>query len=478
MKYLFGTNEKLMGQSIKKYIAKFKSDTRLNYAVTAQKYYEFEHDILKHRIFYIDETDTLREDKHASNVRIPHPFFTEIVDQGVQYLLSNPLEVEVSEDNELGKYLDEYINESFQRFLQEILEGASIKGKEFAFARTNYKDILEFQVSSSLNTIIVKHDDGRSVTIRFWEEKQDKKIIKYAELWNDKEVHIFKSIDSKPYLLDDSVVINPRPHIIADAEDGTVLSRSYDVNPFFNLKNNKQELSDLKPIKALIDDYDLMSSFLSNNLHDFTDAIFVVKGYEGENLSKLRQNLKSRKVVKTEGDSSGVDVKTVQIPTEARVKKLDIDKEAIYKFGMALDSTQVGDGNITNVVIRSRYALLDLKANKKEVRLNELVRWCLKLIVEDINRRYNTAFDDKDISFKFIRESVIDSKEIAEIELIETQVKESAVQTILAVAGYIDEETILRQICEQFELEYDEVQKRMDTTDHKPLDIGIDDENI
>lgn len=476
MTHLFSTNSTLMGKSISKAIAKFKSDTRLSYAVTAQKYYEFEHDILKHRIFYIDETDTLREDKHASNVRIPHPFFTEIVDQGVQYLLSNPLEVEVAEDNALGKYLDEYINESFQRFLQEILEGASIKGNEYAFARTNYKDILEFQVSSSLNTIIIKNDDGRSVTIRFWEEKQDKKIIKYAELWNDKDVYFFKSAGSKPYLLDDSVDINPRAHIIADAEDGIVLSRSYDVNPFFNLKNNKQELSDLKPIKALIDDYDLMSSFLSNNLHDFTDAIFVVKGYEGENLSKLRQNLKSRKIVKTDGDSSGVDVKTVEIPTEARVKKLDIDKEAIYKFGMALDSTQVGDGNITNVVIRSRYALLDLKANKKEVRLNELVRWCLKLIVEDINRRYNTAFDDKDISFKFIRESVIDSKEIAEIELIETQIKESAIQTILAVAGYIDEETILRQICEQFELEYDDIQKRMDNTDHRPL--GIDDEDI
>ena len=36
---------------------------------------------------------------------------------------------------------------------------------------------------------------------------------------------------------------------------------------------------------------------------------------------------------------------------------------------MGFDPTKVGDGNITNVVIQSRYTLLDLKANALEKRL-------------------------------------------------------------------------------------------------------------
>jgi hypothetical protein len=71
-------------------------------------------------------------------------------------------------------------------------------------------------------------------------------------------------------------------------------------------------------------------------------------------------------------ESGGIDVITTNIPVEARKAKLDIDKEAIYKFGMGFDSSQTGDGNITNVVIKSRYSLLDLKCNKVEVRLRAI----------------------------------------------------------------------------------------------------------
>ncbi len=52
---------------------------------------------------------------------------------------------------------------------------------------------------------------------------------------------------------------------------------------------------------------------------------------------------------------------------------MEIDKENIYKFGMAFDSTQVGDGNITNIVIKARYTLLNMKANKTEARLRALL---------------------------------------------------------------------------------------------------------
>src|SRR5699024_2579983 len=150
---------------------------------------------------------------------------------------------------------------------------------------------------------------------------------------------------NKRFQIDDSRELNPRPHVVAKDSKGQLLKRTMGDIPFYRLSNNKQERTDLEPIKALIDDYDLMAAFLSNNLQDFAEAIYVVKGFRGDDLSTLRQNIKAKKTVGV-GDNGGVDVKTVEIPVEARKTKLDIDKEAIYKFGMGFDSTQIGDGNI------------------------------------------------------------------------------------------------------------------------------------
>ena len=67
-------------------------------ARTGKRYYEYRHDILDNRIFYVDDNNVIREDTHASNVKIPHAFFTEQVDQKVQYLLSNPIEVKTDDE--------------------------------------------------------------------------------------------------------------------------------------------------------------------------------------------------------------------------------------------------------------------------------------------------------------------------------------------------------------------------------------------
>ena len=143
------------------------------------------------------------------------------------------------------------------------------------------------------------------------------------------------------------------------------------------------------PIKDLIDDYDLMSCGLSNNIQDTNEALYVVKGFQGDNLDELMLNIKSKKHigVDEEGD---VEIRTVDIPYQARQTKLDLDEKNIYRFGMGFNSAQLGDGNVTNIVIKSRYALLDLKCNKLEIRLKQFKdRFCaivLGILDRDIEK--------------------------------------------------------------------------------------------
>lgn len=455
------------------------------------KYYEGRHDILDNKIFYMNDDDEIVEDKFASNIRIPHQFFTEITDQEVQYLLSNPIEVEVDDaekDGTFEDYLKEYYDDQdFQLSIQEALEGAIKKGFEYIYARTTDRDELKFQVADSLFTFPV-YDESNEVKriVRYYEKEVNDGSVTYfvthAEVWDDEKVWFFKTPrDGKTFEFDTDRQYNPRPHIIgqkdstesADDEQLTLAARTYGTIPFYRLQNNLEELSGLAPIKALIDDYDLMNAFLSNNLQDFTDAIYVVSGFKGDNLDDLRMNLKAKKTLGVP-EGGGLEVKTVQIPVDGRKTKMDLDKENIYRFGMGFDSTQIGDGNLTNIVIKARYTLLNMKANKVEARMQSMLKWINELVTTDINDKKGTAFDPKTVKFKFKREVPVNDSDEATINKTKADTRQVIIQSILAAAPKIDETSVLKLICEQFDLDWEQVQKEMDNAAMNDITTGTD----
>ena len=46
-----------------------------------------------------------------------------------------------------------------------------------------------------------------------------------------------------------------------------------------------------------------------------------VKGYQGDDLTELQQNLKTRKIIGTD-EEGGIEVHTVDVPYQARVAKM------------------------------------------------------------------------------------------------------------------------------------------------------------
>ena len=134
---------------------------------------------------------------------------------------------------------------------------------------------------------------------------------------------------------------------------------------------------------------------------------------------------------------------------------------------MGFDSSQVGDGNVTNVVIQSRYTLLDLKCNKMEVRLRKLVKQMLELIVADINERHGKSFDTSDIEITITRDTMIDETEVEEREKTKAERKQIELDTLLDAAARLDDETVLKAICDLLEIDYDEIKQRVEEQDYK-----------
>lgn len=452
------------------------ASTKKMLAKQGQAYYEGDHDIRNYRLFYYDADGVLKEDKTRSNIKISHPFLTELVDQKVQYTLSGKEAFIKSDTPELQTQLDSYFNENedFTAELYELLTGASAKGFDYMYAYKNAENKTAFQCADGIGVVEVRAkdtDDGCEYVIYWYIDRIDKgqKKIKRIQVWDAHQTYFYVSADEGKIEKDTSQEVNPRPHTLYQKkEGGDLYYEDYGFIPFFRLDNNKKQFSDLKPVKQLIDDYDLMACGLSNNLQDASEYLVVVKGFQGDNLEELIQNVKTKKHIGVNGENGGgVDFKTVDIPYEARKVKLELDKESIYKFGEGFDSTQMGDGNITNVVIKSRYAPLDLKYNKFIIRVKQFLRKLIKVVLAEINEAEGTDYQMKDVYFDFEPEVITNAQDNAQIELIDAQRKQTEVNTYLGLVSALGNELVVQNICEILELDYDDIKDKLPTPEEE-----------
>lgn len=128
---------------VKKMIADDRSSTLKKDMQVSIDYYNGLHDIRGYRLFFFNNEGQIVEEKNRSNTKIAHQFFTELVDQKVQYLLSNPIEIS-TEDTELQKYVDYLM---YKLGDVELADDGSIKDLDSKIKdlQTNYPTF--FQIS-------------------------------------------------------------------------------------------------------------------------------------------------------------------------------------------------------------------------------------------------------------------------------------------------------------------------------------------
>jgi SPP1 family phage portal protein len=466
---------------IKQFIEEDITSEKKRLASKGAKYYEGEHDIKSFRLFYYNSDGKLVEDKTRSNIKIPHPFFTELVDQAVQYVLSVKDGFIKSDVPELQAELDAYFNdnEDFTAELSEILTDCQSKGFGFMYAYKNEEGKTAFQCADSIGVVEVRDKDTDSNTahVIYWYidriEKGQKKI-KRIQVWDAEQVEFFVQTDNGEIERDASVEINPRPHTLykADGKD-TIYFKGFGFIPFFRLDNNKRQFSSLKTVKDLIDDYDLMASSLSNNLVDFDTPIHVVKGFQGDNLDELQQNLKTKKIIGVE-DNGGVEVHTVDVPYQARLTKLELDEKNIYRFGMGLNTSGLKDtAATTNIAIKAAYSLLDLKCSKLKIRLKQFLRKLIKVVLEEVNQANGTDYQLKDVYFNLDEPEIMsNAQENAQIGLIEAQEQQTRITTLLNLATQLDNETLMQNICEVLDIDYEEIKGKLPDPDEAMNEIN------
>lgn len=463
---------------IKRFIENDLSSEKKRYARTAVRYYDAKHDIKDYRMFYIDANGELKEDKFRSNIRISHPFFTEIVDQLVQFELSSEEGFIFSDDPELQQYLDEYFNENeeFRAEFEEMVTGAVVKGFDTMYAYKTAEGKTAFQYADSMGVVEVSEndtDDHCSYVIFWYEDKitKDNKKIKRIQVWDKSQTYFYCQVDNDEIVPDASREPNPRPHIIyqKDGEE-TIYYDDYGFIPFFRMDYNRKQHSALMPIKDIIDSYDLMNAGLANNIQDTNEALYVVRGFQGDNLDELMLNIRTKKHIGVE-ENGDVEIKTLDIPYEARKAKMEIDEKNIFRFGMAVNTEGLKDSNATvSVAIKSAYTLLEMKANKLETQIKRFMRKLLKVVLAEINEMNGTDYQCKNVYFKFDRQIPTNALENAQIELTEAQKRQVEINILLGLRETLDDETIIQCICEQLDIDYEDIKDKLPS----PEDVAIE----
>lgn len=459
-------------KEIKALIDADRNSERKQRAAIGQRYYDGLHDILQYRMFYFNEDGELTEDTTSANTRIPHPFFTELADQLAPYMLSfdeNPIRAKLQDPQaaaDLQDLLDTYFDDDFWSEIGDLITGSYVKGVEYIYAYKNEDDRLAFQCADSMGVVEVreKDTDSGAACVLYWYtdriDKGKKEIIRIQEHTADSITYYVQSGQNGRIVLDEDVKPNPRPNVLYTDSEGNRYGKPLGFIPFWALPLNKKQISGLMPIKRIIDDYDMMKCGLSNNLQDFDHPIYAVKGFDGHDFGELAKNLRTKKMIGT-GEQGGIDVVTTDIPVEARKANLEEDEKNIYRFGMGFNSSQVGDGNITNVVIRSRYTLLDLKADKVEKQLRKMLRKIIRVVLDEINAEHGTAYQPGDVLIKFVRVIPTNETEDAENEYRKAQIKELQVNTVLNVAANIGDEAALEAICEVMDWDLDKIKAQI-----------------
>lgn len=361
-----------------------KSDKR-QMMLDGEAYYMGDNtEICNRKMFYYDSFGVPHEDATQPNNKICHAFMQMLVDDKINYLLSKPMTLDCKNDDYLSK-VTEILGEDFQDDrLVKLGTDSSCKGVSWLHPYYDENGELKLRIIKGEQGYPLYVDDDSKELVGFiwfyvcetFEGKTKKYIVK-AEYWTkDRVAYFVKSssndingtgtfiLDSERYFDDDET--EEGYYVSQFKVNGKPFAEGWGEVPFIPFKNNNEEVSDLKRIKTLIDNYDFTRSDLANLLDKLKGTVFTLRGYGGEDLAEFMHNLSLYNAVKVD-DDGGLDTYTPTVDATSSKVHSDMLKKDIYAFGGGVERDSERFGNApSGIALKFMFSGLDLKCNKME----------------------------------------------------------------------------------------------------------------
>ena len=419
---------------INSYIADFENSEERDKMREGVNYYRSKNTEIMQRKHYVyaednDGNPVKMIDPYKANNKLASGYFKILVDQKINYLLGN----EITYESEYQDEISDLLGDDFQKKLKRIGKDASKKA--VGWIQPYIDNEGEFSIkkipSEQVIPVYSVHDnDELEMAIRYYDVRalnSEGEVVRVTrvEVWDDEQVTYYQenTEDNLYRLLDEEEMqevfgrpySNPKYHFQRDLVVGNTIAETEGLAwgrvPFIPLYNNDEEDYDLQPVKRFIDAYDIVNSDFVNNLEDFQDIYWILKGYGGQNLNDFLDQVKKYRALKVAADGDARP-ETIDIPHQARKEAKEGLERDIFTFGQGVNPNNLEGGNITNVVIKARFANLDLKCDQFEDEVRSFIYGLLYFInrFREINGEDPISIDD----IVFDRSMIMNEQELLE----------------------------------------------------------------
>ena len=395
-------------------ITEHKGTTPYIIALDAEQYYKgLNPRITKYEKIIYDMRGDAHVDKWTPNHKIASNFFNFAITQENQYLLGNG--ATFTKDDTKAK-----LGNDFDTRLQDLGKKALVGGVAFGFFNLDHIDTF------SLLEFVPLYDEENGALragIRFWQVSPDKPMR--ATLYEEDGYTDYISANDKSAMLHEK-----RPYklkVRTSEADGEEIydGENYPTFPIVPLWGNDKKQSELVGRQGTLDAFDLLNSNLINNLDEANYIYWVLTncgGMDDIDDAKFIEQLKTTHVAHADGDSGATaEAHTIEAPYQASESAIQTIQRRLYEDFMCLDVNSLSAANKTATEIKAAYQPLDSKCDMYEYCVIEFVQKILKL----------AGIDDK---VTFTRSKVVN--------------KSDEINTLLAAQAYLDDETIVEQVCQ------------------------------
>lgn len=353
-----------------------------NVKYEGRKYYYYKpKDIIENIDFYAG--GKVHSKKVNNTKEVYTNWFKVLVNQKIDYSLSKELTIEKNIPIEFD--IDDIID--------KLTLNSSLDSRSWLHIIINDSNKLDWTIikDSQIIPTYDKYNKYIKSIIRFWEvlenENQQSEKITFIQIWtSDKLVEIQIKKDE---IISQRISSHYLESLKYQDNEEQINPKNFGFVPFIPLFNNNNKESDIESIKELLDVYNEVCTGFINNIRRFQEMLMKLRGYGGQDLEEFEKQLKKYGVIPVD-ENGDFDYLKVEIPVEARKTLLDIVKKNIFNLGRGVDPETDFGGNITNVVIKSKYAGLDMKNSDME----KQIRLFYKQLIYVLNTYYNSNIDN------------------------------------------------------------------------------------
>ena len=313
-------------------------------------------------------------DMWSANYKLRTHFFRRFVTQIVQYVLSNG--VTFQEDDTKEK-----LGRKFDTQMQKAAKKAMVDSVSFLFWNLDHIEVFCFADTPTDPGFVPLYDADTGALragVRYWQP--DENTIR-ATLYEEDGYTEFKKVKDAI-----SVVAEKRSYkktVISSKADGVSgeKSENYSRFPIVPLYANDLHESELEGHRESIDCYDYIKSGLANDIDDTSGFYWALEnsgGMDDVDLAKFVERMRTIRAA-TMDDGVKLSANTLEIPTEAREKMLDILRKDLYEDFQVVNVAELSAAAKTATEINAAYQPMDDKCGDFEYFLIDAIHDILSL---------------------------------------------------------------------------------------------------